>query len=412
VMIQTFVDWLVLGLRWAHIVAILGWVGASLYFMWLDSKLRSPDPARENVLGEAWMGHGGGFYIVEKRRIASGQVPSPVYWFRVEAGITWITGFLLLVFIYYWTGGVDLVDAGNSTLSPGAAVGFAVALLPFAWIVYDRLWVSRLADNVALATVVSLVLLFACVYFMCALFTGRAAVIHIGAILGTNMVANVWTRIVPAQEEAVAATKAGRERNAVLATRARRRAIHNTYLTLPVIFTMIATHAPSTYGHPLNWLILSLLIVVGMAARHMMILFDRRQPVGPGWFSAGAPLAASLAALGLLSITTNDLAQITKHAVPFTVVRGIVDLRCGSCHSRKRPEKANLGAPSSLSFDTNREIAAHAEKIKGSVLAQTMPPHNSTRMTNEERHLIARWVGHGENLDPADLKRTAIPESE
>jgi uncharacterized membrane protein len=238
--------------------------------MWLDSKLRPAQPANDSVLGEAWMGHGGGFYIVQKRRIASGQVPSPVWWFRNEAAITWITGFLLLVFIYYWTGGVDLVDPETTVLPPQWAIVFAIALLAIAWIVYDRLWVSPLGDKVALANAISLALLFGITVLLCKLFTGRAAVIHIGAIMGTNMVANVWTRIIPAQEEAVAATKAGRERDMVMAGRARRRAIHNTYLTLPVIFTMIATHAPGTYSHSLNWLVLSLLIVVGIAARHLI----------------------------------------------------------------------------------------------------------------------------------------------
>lgn len=399
--IQTFVDWLVVGLRWAHIVAILGWVGTSLYFMWLDSKLRSPDPARQNVLGEAWMGHGGGFYIVEKRRIASGQVPSPVYWFRVEAGITWITGFLLLVFLYYWTGGLDLVDPAASPLGAKAAVAFAVALLPVAWIVYDRLWVSPLGDKVTLANVVSLALLFAVVYLLCKLFTGRAAVIHIGAIMGTNMVANVWTRIIPAQEEAVAATTAGRERNAVLAARARRRAIHNTYLTLPVIFTMIATHAPGTYSHALSWLVLSLLIAAGMSARHLMIMFDRREPARRAWASAGAPLAASIVALALLSIPRADPAPAGDR-VPFTVVRGIVDLRCGSCHSRRPTDGALLAAPNGVGFDSAEEIAVRAATIKASsVLTRAMPPGNATRMTDEERALIGRWVDQGAHIDPS-----------
>jgi uncharacterized membrane protein len=397
---QSFLDWLVVGLRWLHIVAILGWVGASLYFMWLESKLRLPVPARENVLGEAWMGHGGGFYIVQKRSIAPGQVPSPVYWFRVEAGITWVTGFLLLVFVYYWNGGVDLVDPQAAAISPKAAIGLAIALLVLAWIVYDRLWVSKLAeDKVAIANVVSLILLFAVVYLLCKLFTGRAAFIHVGSILGTNMVANVWTRIIPAQEEAVAATTAGRQRNAVLGTRARRRAIHNTYLTLPVIFTMIAMHAPGTYSHPLNWLLLSLLIVVGMAARHLMILFDRREPATGTWASAGAPLAASVVALGFLSAPRSEPAP-TGGQVPFTVVRGIVDLRCGSCHSRRPTDKAFVAAPDGVGFDTAGEIAARAPMIKASsVVGRTMPPANSTRMTDEERALIGRWVDGGARID-------------
>ncbi len=398
--VQSFLDWLVVGLRWVHIVAILGWVGASLYFMWLESKLRLPNPARENVLGEAWMGHGGGFYIVEKRRVVPGHVPFPVYWFRVEAGITWVTGFLLLVFVYYWTGGVDLVDPETSVIGPRMAIGLAIALLPLAWIVYDRLWVSKLAeDNATAANILSLILLFGVVYLLCKLFTGRAAFIHVGAILGTNMVASVWTRIIPAQEEAAAAARAGRERNMVLATRARRRALHNTYLTLPVIFTMIANHAPSTYGHPLNWIVLSLLIVVGIAARHLMIMFDKRQPASRAWIYASAPLFASLGALCFLSIPPDDSAR-AEGRVPFTVARGIVDLRCGSCHSRTPSDKAYLTAPNGVSFDTDKEITARAAMIKAStMLMRAMPPGNATHMTDEERTLIARWADQGARTD-------------
>ena len=398
--LQAFIDWFVVALRWTHIVAILGWVGTSLYFMWLDSKLRPAQPADDRVLGEAWMGHGGGFYIMQKRRIAAGQVPSPVWWFRNEAAITWVTGFLLLVFIYYWTGGIDLVDPETSVISPGAAIGFAIALLVVAWIVYDQLWVSPLGDKVALANTISLVLLFGITVILCKLFTGRAAVIHIGAIMGTNMVANVWTRIIPAQEEAVAATKAGRERNMVMAGRARRRAIHNTYLTLPVIFTMIATHAPGTYSHSLNWLVLSLLIAVGIAARHMMILYDRREPAR-GWLSTAAPFLASIVALGVLSAPYGITAS-QGAPVPFTVVRGIVDLRCASCHSREPSEPGLRAAPNAIAFDRANDIALRAPAIKAtSVLARTMPPGNGTRMTNEERALIGRWVDQGARIEPA-----------
>ncbi len=402
-MIQNILDWLILGLRWTHIVAILGWIGASLYFMWLESKLRAPSPARENVDGEAWMGHGGGFYLVEKRRISAGQVPRPVYWFRLEAGVTWVSGFLLLVLLYYWTGGVDLVDPEVSEISPRAAVVLAVCSLFVAWLVYDRLWVSRLAEGDArIATVLSLILLFAVVYGLCKLFTGRAAFIHVGSILGTNMVANVWTRIIPAQEEAVAATSAGRERNAALGMRARRRAVHNTYMTLPVIFTMIANHAPSTYSHPLNWLILSLLIVVGIAVRHLMIMVDRRQPTRWAW----APLLTSVAVLGYLTLPLGVSAPASTAAgagesrVSFVVARGIVELRCASCHSRSPSDKAFPAAPNGLSFGTPEEITARAGIIKVSTLvSRTMPPNNNTHMTEEERALLGRWVDQGAHVD-------------
>jgi uncharacterized membrane protein len=395
-MAESLLDWLVVGLRWAHIVAILGWVGASLYFNWLESKLRAPAPARDNVLGEAWMGHGGGFYIVEKRQISPGQVPSPVYWFRIEAGITWVTGFLLLVLVYYWTGGVDLLPAENPALSPAGAIALAVALIFIGWIVYDRLWVSPAAQQKpALFNAISLVLLFALVIALCKLFTGRAAFIHVGAVIGTNMVFSVWTRIIPAQEEAVAATSAGRERNNVLAVRARRRALHNTYMTLPVIFTMIAVHAPAAYSHPLNWLILSLLIAVGIAARHMMILTDRRQPAR-AWLAPGVPLAAAIVLLVGLSLPRPESVAPDAAKVPFSVVRGIVDLRCASCHAPRPSDTSLAGPPEGMSFARDEEISARAALIRASVAVnRTMPPGNKTGMTEEERALLARWAAAG-----------------
>lgn len=395
------VDWLVVVLRWTHIVAILGWVGASLYFMWLDSKLRTPSVPRTNVLGEAWMGHGGGFYIVEKRQISPGEVPSPVYWFRNEAAVTWVTGFLLLVFTYYWSGGVDLIDADKWLKSPAAAVGTAIGLLVACWLVYDTLWASAFAARKpALATAVSVVLLFAVVYSLCMLFNGRAAYIHIGSILGTCMVGNVWRRIIPAQQEAVAATSAGRERNMVLALRARRRAQHNTYLTLPVIFTMIAAHAPSTFAHPLNWLVMTLLIVAGIAARQMMILFDRRALAS----------AASLPTAGLLGVAVvmvlvltaphegHAPSQATVENPPLSghIARGIVELRCVGCHALKPSVPGFSAAPGGVRLDTVEELVRNAVKINAtSVINHSMPPGNSTGMTDEERNLLGRWIAAG-----------------
>lgn len=394
---QNLVDWFVIVLRWSHIVAILGWVGASLYFMWLDSKLRQPAPARENVLGEAWMGHGGGFYIVEKRHISPGQVPSPVWWFRNEAMITWVTGFLLLVFVYYWSGGTDLVEPG-APLSPAAAIAFAIGMLVVCWFIYDLLWASRFAaDRWVAASIISAILLLLVVVVFCQLFTGRAAYIHIGSVMGTCMVFNVWTRIIPSQVEAVAATSAGRERDMVKALRARRRAQHNTYLTLPVIFTMIATHAPATYSHPRNWLVMALLIAAGMAARYMMILWDRRTPVR-GWLSpAVAVVAAVLVIPWLTAGPAPGAAGLAKgEAVSFPVARGIVELRCVSCHAARPSDPAFTAAAAGLRLDRAEDLARHAARIQvTTVSTRAMPPGNVTRMTDEERGLLGRWLATG-----------------
>ena len=392
---QTFLDAFVVGLRWVHIVAILGWVGASLYFMWLDSKMRVPDPARPNVLGEAWMGHGGGFYIVEKRSIAAGQVPSPVYWFRVEAGVTWVTGFLLLVFLYYRTGGLDLVDPQTSPLSPGAAVAFAIGLFIVAWVVYDQLWISRLGNNVPLATTISLVLLLIVVYALCKLFTGRAAFIHVGSILGTNMVASVWTRIIPSQVEAVAATRAGRERNPLLGPRARRRAIHNTYLTLPVIFTMIAMHAPMAYSHPLNWLVLALVIVVGIAARHLMILFDRREKRAAAWAGTAGPIAASLVVLGFLSSPPARRSHPSSSRCRSPSCAGSWTFDALLVTPGRRPMPGSPARTRSGSIRRRRSPSAPRRSGRPPSPAVPCLPDNKTRMTEEERALIGRWLAAG-----------------
>lgn len=379
-------------------------MGASIYFNWLETKLRAPEPLRSGVDGEAWMGHGGAFYRVEKHRVQPGQVPRPVYWFRVEAGVTWLSGFLLLVLLYCWTGGVDLVDPKTTSLSPATAVALVCALLIAGWQVYDLIWVSRLAEAGArFATALSLIILVVLVYGLCELFTGRAAFILVGSILGTNMVANVWMRIVPAQEEAVTATAAGRERNAALGARARRRAMHNTYMMLPVLFTMVANHAPIAYTHDKNWLILLLLIGAGVGLRHLMIMRDRQQPARLAWGS----VVVAVAALAFLSNTPHRqstppaiVAGTATSHIPFTVVRGIVELRCGSCHSQTPREEGIRAAPNGLGFDTPGEITTRASVIRQSVLvSRTMPPGNRTGMTEEERALLGRWISDGALMD-------------
>jgi uncharacterized membrane protein len=232
------------------------------------------------------------------------------------------------------------------------------------------------------------------------LFNGRAAYIHIGSIMGTCMVGNVWRRIIPAQQEAVAATSAGRERNMVLALRARRRAQHNTDLTLPVIFTMIAAHAPSTFAHPLNWLVMALLIVAGIAARHMMLLYDRHVVSPAGW----APTAGLL---GLATVTVLALTAPREQPAPSQaaaadppvssrVARGIVELRCAGCHAQKPSVPGFSAAPAGVRLDTVEELAKNAAKINASaVVTRSMPPGNSTGMTDEERMLLGRWIAAG-----------------
>jgi uncharacterized membrane protein len=229
--------------------------------------------------------------------------------------------------------------------------------------------------------------------------SGRAAFIHVGAMLGTIMVANVWMRIIPAQRDQIAAATAGRTPDATLSTRAKQRSTHNSYVTFPVIFTMLSNHYPVTYGHPLNWLVLSLLIVVGVAARQIMLARDKGKPADWWLLPAAAALAA---AVFLTSPAWLARGTVAGDRVAFTAVKGVIERRCVSCHSRTPTDAVFRIAPNGVTFDAPESIRAHAETIRTRVvLLRNMPLGNKTGMTDEERALLGRWLAQGARLDGA-----------
>ena len=386
-------DWLNLGLRWTHLIAGIGWIGTSLYFMWLDAALIRTDPPRGGVEGHAWLLHSGGFYLVERRKLPPGQLPSPIHWFKWEAAMTWLTGFPLLVLVYYMTGGVYLVDPAVSSITPGRAVLLGIAALALAWVVYDLVWTSPLARGRGLpAAILSWALLLAGVFGLTHVLSGRAAFFHTGALLGTIMVANVWMRIVPAQRDLIAAAEAGRTPDETLSRRAKQRSTHNSYVTFPVVFMMLSNHYPATYGHPLNWLILWLLIVVGAGARHVMIARERHRPAD--WWLL--PVAAALAGVVFLTSPAWLGDRRRGERVPFAAARAVIDRRCLSCHSERPTDDVFRAAPNGVTFETPESIRARAEPIRlRVVLTRTMPLANKTGMTDAERDLLGRWLDQG-----------------
>jgi uncharacterized membrane protein len=386
-------DWLSIGLRWTHLVAGIGWIGTSLYFMWLDAALIRADRPGGDVQGHAWLLHSGGFYLVERRKLPPGRLPSPIHWFKWEAAMTWLTGFPLLVLVYYMTGGVYLVDPAVSSITPGRAVLLGIAALALAWVVYDLVWTSPLARGRGLpAAILSWALLLAGVFGLTHVLSGRAAFIHTGALLGTIMVANVWMRIVPAQRDLIAAAEAGRTPDETLSRRAKQRSTHNSYVTFPVVFMMLSNHYPATYGHPLNWLILWLLIVVGAGARHVMIARERHRPAD--WWLL--PVAAALAGVVFLTSPAWLGDRRRGERVPFAAARAVIDRRCLSCHSERPTDDVFRAAPNGVTFETPESIRARAEPIRlRVVLTRTMPLANKTGMTDAERDLLGRWLDQG-----------------
>ena len=263
----TLSEWLNLILRWIHVFAGIMWVGTTYYFTWLDARLSEEEKAVANTgeTAQIWMVHSGGFYVVEKRKVPD-LVSRTLHWFRWEAGTTWLSGFALLVLVYYIGGGA-LVDRDVSDISVGAAIGIGIGVIIIGWIVYDLMMLSPLRKNEKAFAVIAYVMIVGVTYGLTRIFSGRAAYIHVGAVFGTIMAANVWMRILPAQKKMIAALNAGQKPDDALSAQAKLRSKQNTFMAVPVVFIMISNHFPSVaYGDRCNWAVLSVLILVGWIA--------------------------------------------------------------------------------------------------------------------------------------------------
>lgn len=390
----TLTEWLGLVLRWAHVIVGIAWIGSSFFFMWLDAHLQKPVPDRDGVEGEIWLVHSGAFYRTEKHpRLAPGEIPDSLHWFKWEAYSTWITGFLLLAVIYYLSGGIFLVDPEVADIGGAEAIAISIGVLAGSWLVYDLLWESPIGRNGRLATAISLLLLVGLAWGLAQIFNARAAYIHTGAVMATIMAGNVWRRIIPAQRKMLAATKRGEIADTAPGKKAKQRSTHNNYMTLPVVFTMISGHYPATYGHEYAWAILVGLFLIGALVRHY---FNLRNAGRKGaWVLPAA--AAGLVALAFVTAPPRPPAPTAGAApVAFTEVRTIVTRRCLSCHSATPTNEDFDKAPNGVAFDTVDQIVLMAPRIRAlAVVSRVMPLANLTGMTDEERALLGRWIDAG-----------------
>jgi uncharacterized membrane protein len=384
-------------LRWLHVVAGIMWIGNSLLFNWLDRTLRPAAAPRDRSLGEAWLLHSGGFYQVEKTLALGSITPRDVHWFKWQAYTTWLSGAALLVAVYYITGGALLVNAGAG-IGTYTAIGVGVGVLLGGWLIYDAVWRSPLGARPVATSVLCLVLLLGLGFALGRVFTGRAAFLHVGALLGTLMAGNVRFHIMTAQRAFVASIERGVPGDARLADAAKLRSIHNNYMTFPVIVLMLSSHFPTLYGAPLYWAVLGVLLVGGAGIRHILNIrwsFAAWRP------ALAAAMAATLAGLWLLTAPLARPAPTAAAAgagpASFEDAYAIVQKRCTVCHS-VAPADRTLGAPAGgVAFDTPEQVRAWTARIEArAVLTETMPPANQTWMTPEERALLGRWVRDGE----------------
>ncbi|MEZ5838277.1 MAG: urate hydroxylase PuuD [Geminicoccaceae bacterium] len=390
-------EWLSMGVRWLHVIAGIAWIGSSFYFVHLDLSLRKRPGLPEGAGGEAWQVHGGGFYNMVKYMVAPARMPEELTWFKWEAYTTWLSGFAMMIIVYYFSAELYLVDRSVLDISPATSIVISLVGLGAGWVVYDVLCKSPLGRNdVALAAVGFVFLVVLSVIFQ-HVFSGRGAFMQIGALIGTMMVANVAHVIIPNQRKVVAALKAGEAPDPKLGQEAKQRSLHNNYLTLPVIFVMIGNHYPLVFASPWMWLMLAIVLVMGAVIRHFFNTRHRGLPTP--WWTVGVAIAGMVAII-VLSTLPPPGELVGDDSEPASASMDDVELvvasRCSMCHAREPLWEGIHVAPKGVYLETRNDIRLHRHAIGvQAVRTHAMPPGNVTGIDDDERRVLAAWLDAG-----------------
>lgn len=397
-----FLDWANLLLRWLHVITAIAWIGSSFYFVFLDSSLTPPedeDLKKQGVSGELWAIHGGGFYHPVKFALAPPRLPKHLHWFYWEAYTTWMSGFALLVVLYFWNARAFLIDPARMDWSPAMAITVAIGFLVVFWVLYDLIcrWFGDRGNGDTIVGALVAVLVVVASWLACHWFAGRAAFLLVGAMLATAMSANVAHWIIPGQRKMVAAMKEGQPVDPIHGKRGKQRSVHNTYFTLPVLFAMLSNHYGFLWSHPHNWLVLVVLMGAGAAIRQFFVLRH-------GWKLGrnGNPVPYALVGVAVIAgaIAWLQPAPAAPRAASaaagsgpktpgFAQVQQVVAQRCVMCHSEQVQMK-------NLRLDTPEALKQHAQPVyQQAVITRLMPMNNATGMTEEERALIKGWFEAG-----------------
>ncbi len=391
------IDWLHLLIRWAHVVLGISWIGASFYFIFLENSLNRTEDLRDELAGNLWAVHGGGFYYVEKYKTAPATFPKKLHWFKYEAYFTWFSGFILLSLVYYLNANTYMIDPAVADISQLTAIGIGVGTLLFGWIIYDLLCKSPLLQQKKLFALTGFVIVTAISFFLSHYLSGRAAFIHIGALLGTIMVGNVFFVIIPAQKALVKAAKEGKLVDPALGKYAGLRSLHNNYMTLPVIFVMISNHFPSTFGNTFNWAVLAGLTLMSVAVRHYINMHEKGEKAI--WMIPFA-VVCLIALVIVTAPTPTNKSLKNATTVQFAQIQPIIKKRCAVCHSANPTDDVQLIAPNGIMFDSPEQIKKMSERILvRAVQTRTMPQGNKTGITDEERELIGSWIEQGSKIN-------------
>jgi len=419
-------EWANLLLRWAHVVTAVAWIGASFYFVFLDSNLTPPEDEelkRQGVSGELWAVHGGGFYHPVKFAVRPPELPQHLHWFYWESYSTWLTGFALFTISYLWNASSYLVDTSRMDWSPAAAVGAALGFLLVFWLAYDaicRLWGQRPGGDRIVGALVAL-LICGAAWLACHWFAGRAAFLLLGAMLATSMSANVFFWIIPGQRTVIEIIRAGEPVDPIHGQRGKQRSVHNTYFTLPVLFAMLSTHYSFTYNHPHNWLVLIAMMAAGASIRQFFVLRHgyqlgrnahpwpyvaaglvlivalivamappRTEDSAGATATSAAGLSNNTPALTALGANSKALADgAASPAIGYAQIQPVIAQRCYGCHGQAMQMK-------NIRLDSAALLAQNAQAVyQQAVVLRAMPMNNATQITEAERALIKKWFEGG-----------------
>ena len=393
-------DWLAFAVRWLHVITAIAWIGSSFYFIALDLGLNRD--IRGPADGEEWQVHGGGFYHIQKYLVAPEAMPEHLVWFKWESYATWLSGFALLAVVYWFGAELYLIDRGKADLAVWQAVLISVAFLAGGWIGYDLLCKSPLKSNPTAVMVVLFVGIVLASWALNQIFTGRAALLLLGAMTATLMSANVAMVIIPNQKIVVADLKAGRTPDASYGQIAKLRSTHNNYLTLPVIFLMLSNHYPLAFGTEHAWVIAALVFLMGVTIRHYFNSMHARKG-RPHWTWA----LTAIIFLGIAWLSTApghdtfeeaEARALTPYETRFAEAPGfeqahkIVQGRCSMCHAREPVWNSMQWAPKGVFLETRADVARHAQAIYlQAAISHAMPPGNITDLPSEDRRHLAEW---------------------
>lgn len=392
-------DWIALFIRWFHVIAGIAWIGASFYFVWLDNNLREPPKWKKDkgIKGDLWAVHGGGFYEVAKYSYGPEEIPKTLHWFKWEAYATWLSGMVLLFWIYYAGAEAYLIDSSVNDLSKIDAIMYGLLFIFGGLGIYEFAGRSKLNQSPFVFAIFLILFLCFSSWLASQLYGGRGAYIHVGALIGTIMAGNVFFNIIPSQRLMVKAVIEKAPIDPTWGAGAKLRSVHNNYLTLPIIFIMISNHYPMTYQHPQSWLVLVAIAAVSAWIRH----FFNLRHVGVFKPSILVTGAAAMLAIAVwvswpqLQHTAPESEPASVPVVTQSEITAVINKHCVSCHAKAPTDDVFKAAPMGVMLDTWQDIEKWAGKIHHrTVFTQDMPFLNKTGMTDAEREVVANWYHH------------------